>query len=277
MNNSNRDLVNHYGRQWADFNGNKRPIEETLKEFYGYFSIFPWEELPENAEGFDVGCGNGRWAEQVLKNKKVGLLNLIEPSNAIEVAKSKIKSKKVKFHKATINGCKVKDNSQDFGYCLGVLHYIPNPESAMKACVDKLKPGAPFLVYMYYNFENRPWWFKLIWKCSDVLRKCISKMPYGMKKVCTDVIALTVYWPLAKLSKCFEILHLPYRNIPLSATRNDSFYNMRTVSLDRFGSVIEHRFSKKDIVKMMTECGLKKISFSNNPDVNWVAVGYKKA
>lgn len=277
MNNSNRNLVNHYGKQWADFDGSKRPYKETLNEFNSYFSIFPWEKLPENAEGFDAGCGNGRWAELVLKNKKVGLLNLVEPSDAIEVAKSKIKGNNVKFYKTTINDSKIKDNSQDFGYCLGVLHYIPKPENAMKACINKLKPGAPFLVYMYYNFENRPWWFKLIWKCSDIARKCISKMPYFARKVCTDIIAISVYWPFAKLSKLFELLHLPYHNIPLSATRNDSFYNMRTVSLDRFGSAIEHRFSKEDIIKMMMGCGLEDISFSNNPEVSWCAIGYKKA
>ena len=102
-----------------------------------------------------------------------------------------------------------------------------------------------------------------------------------MKSRCKDryprVPPVGIYWPLAKLSKLFEALHLPYNNIPLSATRNDSLYNMRTVSLDRFGSAIEHRFSKKDIVKMMTECGLENISFSDNPEVNWVAIGYKKA
>ena len=46
-------------------------------------------------------------------------------------------------------------NSQDFGYCLGVLHHIPDTQGALNACVKLLKPGAPFLVYIYYFFEDK--------------------------------------------------------------------------------------------------------------------------
>ena len=275
--NENKDLVEHYGLQWKDFDGTSRPKEETLKEFHSYFEIFPWEKLSCESEGFDAGCGNGRWAELFLQQKHVKKLNCIEPSNAIDVAKQKLKSKNVNFIKECINDHCLDDNSQDFGYCLGVLHYIPNPEDAMQCCVNKLKPGAPFLVYMYYNFENRPWWFKLIWKCSDLLRKIISRLPYHLRKVCTDVIAVVIYWPFAKVAKLLEKLNLPFENLPLCACRNESFYNMRTTSLDRFGSIIEHRFSKEDIITMMSKCGLENISFSNNPEVNWVAIGYKKS
>ena len=44
----------------------------------------------------------------------------------------------------------IKDNSMDFGFSLGVLHHLPDPFEGIKSCVTKLKPGAPFLVYLYY-------------------------------------------------------------------------------------------------------------------------------
>lgn len=170
----------------------------------------------------------------------------------------------------------IEDNSQDFGYSLGVLHHIPNTLQSMQYCVNKLKPGAPFLVYLYYNFENRPWWFRMIWKCSDLLRRLICRLPHPIKIFCTNLIALFVYWPLAKIAYIFEKLHLSYKNIPLSAYRNGSFYNMKNCALDRFGTCLEKRFSKKEITDMMTTCGLENISFSDDPDINWRAIGYKK-
>ena len=278
--NSNTDgaIIEHFGKQWETFDGEQRPLEEQLLEFNGYFSIFPWDKLPENAVGFDAGCGNGRWAKFVLQNKKVGLLNCIDPSGALEVAKKKLSNfKNVRFFRSSIDDVPIEDNSQDFGYCLGVLHYVPDALQAMQKCTDKLKPGAPFLVYVYYNFENRPLWFKWIWKWSDFLRRRISRMSYGLRRFFSDCIAVFVYFPLAKISWIFEKCRLPFRNIPLAAYRNDSFYNMRTLSLGRFGSSVEHRFSKEDIVTMMRVCHLENISFSNNPDVNWCVVGYKKA
>ena len=236
--------------------------------------------MPENAEGFDAGCGSGRWAEFILSGEYAAIakLNCVDPSDAIEVAKNKLsKFGNAAFYNTTINDMPLANSSQDFGYCLGVLHHIPDTLSAMKACVDKLKPGAPFLVYMYYNFENRPWWFKLIWKCSDILRKCICKLPHKLKVLITNMIAAFVYYPLAKIAFAAEKLHLPYKNIPLSAYRKGSFYNMKNCALDRFGTCYEKRYSKADIVDLMTKSGLENISFSNDPDFNWVAIGYKKA
>jgi hypothetical protein len=50
---------------------------------------------------------------------------------------------------------------------------------------------------------------------------------------------------------------------------------MRTDALDRFGTRLEQRFTKKQIRTMMQDAGLAEISFSEeNP--YWVAVGYRK-
>ena len=93
------------------------------------------------------------------------------------------------------------DDSMDFGYSLGVLHHIiPNTADRISACVKKLKAGAPFLVYLYYAFDNRPRWFRAAWKLSDVLRKLIYSLPFSVKKIVTDVIAVSVYLPLAKFA-----------------------------------------------------------------------------
>ena len=49
---------------------------------------------------------------------------------------------------------------------------------------------------------------------------------------------------------------------------------MRTDALDRFGTSLERRFTKKKIEQMMKEAGLKDIKFSENAPF-WVAVGFK--
>jgi len=79
------------------------------------------------------------------------------------------------------------------------------------------------LIYMYYNFENKPWWFRAIWRCSDLIRRCICKLPHPIKRFVTDLIAVFAYWPLAKLSELLEKLGLNVNNIPLSAYRKGAF------------------------------------------------------
>ena len=50
---------------------------------------------------------------------------------------------------------------------------------------------------------------------------------------------------------------------------------MKTDALDRFGTKLEHRFTKNEIRTMMEESGLYKISFSTGVPY-WVATGLKK-
>jgi hypothetical protein len=50
---------------------------------------------------------------------------------------------------------------------------------------------------------------------------------------------------------------------------------MRTDCLDRFGTKLEQRFTKKEIKKMMINAGLKNIKFSNRKPY-WTAIGYKR-
>ena len=268
------NTVKSFGEEWTRYDQTKLKYEEAEKYFNDYFAVFPWEMINTDSVGFDMGCGTGRWAR--LFADKVKLLNCIEPSEAINVAKKNLADKKnLCFIKGDVNNSGLELNSQDFGYCLGVLHHIPDTQEAIKACVKLLKPGAPFLVYIYYFFDDKPGWYKKIWIFSNIFRKLISKMPRRLKQFSADFIALTIYLPMARSSKILEKLSIPLNKIPLSYYRNSSFYTMRTDSLDRFGTPLEQRFKKSKIQDMMVKAGLKDINFSNSAPY-WCCVGYKK-
>ena len=72
----------------------------------------------------------------------------------------------------------------------------------------KLKKNSPLLLYIYYNFENKSFLFKFIWKLSNILRKIISNIPFEIKKLITDFFALIIYLPLARLSLLFSKLNI---------------------------------------------------------------------
>jgi hypothetical protein len=167
------------------------------------------------------------------------------------------------------------DDSQDFGYSLGVLHHIPDAASAMRDCVRKLKPGAQFLVYIYYGFENRPAWFSRVWRASDLVRKGVSRLPFGPRKALTTLFAAGIYFPMARLARLLAKAGLPAENLPLYSYRNSTFYSMRTDALDRFGTPLEHRFTRAEVTAMMARSGLEDIRFRED-EPYWVAVGRKR-
>ena len=60
MSNYDPKTIASFGDEWSRFDQKAMSDTEARKAFEGYFSIFPWADLPEDAEGFDMGCGSGR-------------------------------------------------------------------------------------------------------------------------------------------------------------------------------------------------------------------------
>ncbi len=270
--NADQMVVDGFGDEWTRFDQSELSSEELKRLFESYFRIFPWEDLPEQATGFDLGCGSGRWAKLVAP--RVGKLHLIDPSKAIDVAKANLADiGNCEFHQASVDEIPLPDGSCDFGYSLGVLHHVPDTEAGIRKCVSKLKKGAPFLLYLYYRFDNRPAWFRAIWMISDQFRKIVSRLPNGLRYFASQVLAAIVYYPLAKTAKILEKFGMRVGSFPLSQYRNSSFYVMRTDALDRFGTRLEKRFTMSEIAKMMIESGLKDIRFGD--EIFWTAVGTK--
>ena len=87
----NKDILNNkvikdFGSEWKNFDQSKLTENELINNFNQYFSVFPLHELDKKKEGFDLGCGSGRWAKLIAP--RVKKLNCIEPSlEAIKVAK----------------------------------------------------------------------------------------------------------------------------------------------------------------------------------------------
>ena len=272
--NVHAQTVDSFGSEWTRFDQSELSAQELDELFQTYFHIFPWSALPPSAEGFDMGCGSGRWARLVAP--RVGILNCIDPSpEALAVATRTLAAAgNARFLNGGVDAQLLPLASQDFGYSLGVLHHIPDTQAALDACTRLLKPGAPFLLYLYYRFDNRPFWFRALWRASDVLRGGISRLPERLKAVATDVLAALVYWPLARFARLLEALGINPEPLPLSFYRKTSFYTMRTDSRDRFGTPLEQRFTRREIVRMMSAAGLVNLRFSETEPF-WVAVGVK--
>ncbi len=270
--NADKNVLKGFTEEWTHFDQTEFRNEEFDRTFESYFGIFPWSSLPENAAGFDLGCGSGRWARGVAP--RVGFIHCIDTNDQIlEVARRNLAEfSNVQFHRATVDSIPIAEASMDFGYCLGVLHHVPDTQAGLNAAVARLKPRAPFLLYLYYAFDNRPAWFIAIWKVSELLRYALSRSPFAVRLLGSQLLATLVYFPLAKIALLLEKIGMNVDSLPLSAYRRNSFYTMRTDALDRFGTQLEKRFTRVEIQRMMERAGLENIAFSENVPF-WCAVG----
>src|SRR5919202_6210267 len=257
--------VEGFGDEWRRFDQSELPEDELRATFEQYFAVFPWQDLPEGAVGFDLGCGSGRWARLVAP--RVGTLHCVDASaEALDVARATLAGEpNCEFHVASVDALPFADASMDFGYSLGVLHHVPDTAGALRSAVRALKPGAPLLVYLYYAFDNQPAWYRAVWRATDLVRRVISRSPSGVKAAVTTAIAAAVYLPLARLARLVSLTGRDVHGLPLSFYRDRSFYTMRTDAFDRFSTRLEQRFTASEIRSMMKAAGLSDIVFSNAP------------
>ena len=272
--NVDRATARGFGDEWSRFDQSDLAEGDHRRIFDEYFSIFPSEALNPDAVGADFGVGSGRWAMVVAP--MVGHLICLDASEeALAVAKRNLVGQtNCSFQHRTVNDADIARRSLDFAYSLGVLHHVPDTRDAMRACVEKLKPGAPFLVYLYYRFDNKPAWYALLWSTTELARRILSRLPYGARYWSSQVLAVVLYWPLARTARLFERIGRKVDNFPLAYYRDKPFYVMRTDALDRFGTRLEQRFTRGEIETMMRDCGLTRITFSERPPY-WCAVGYR--
>jgi SAM-dependent methyltransferase len=275
--NIDHDVALGFGEEWTTFTQNEDEFsqQDRIAIFESYFRIFPWSELPPNPQGLDVGCGTGRWS--VLVAPKVGHLHLLDASaDALAVAKQNlVQATNVSFHLASVGQMPLNDNSLDFAFSLGVLHHVPDTMAAIRSIAAKLKIGAPFLIYLYYALDNRPWWYRAVWRFSNLFRLVTSRMPPTARLIISQIIAILVYWPVARFAAFVERIGLSPAAIPLESYRNRNFYVMRTDAYDRFCTRLEQRFTRRQIEQMLADAGFQDIRFSNDVPY-WCAVGKKR-
>jgi len=142
--NIDADVVRDFGFEWSRVDQSSLLPVDQMEIFDGYFHVFPWDDLPSDAVGADIGCGSGQWDS--LAAPRVGYLQLVDPSgDALDVARCNLsESMNVTFHQASVDELPFEEGSLDFADSLGVLLHVPDAAKSIHSIARLLKPGAPF-------------------------------------------------------------------------------------------------------------------------------------
>lgn len=272
--NLDQDVINDFGEEWLKFNNFENPaIQKSGDE---YFDIIHDDILNNQTYCLDVGCGTGRWSKYLAQ--RAGFIEAIDPSDSILAAGKLLEGiKNIRLSQSTIDTLPFADNSFDFAMSVGVLHHIPDTQQALNDCVKKVKEGGYFYIYLYYNLDNRSLLFKFIFHLSNMIRRIVSKLPGRFKRNVCDILAIILYMPFILICRLFVRAGFEKlaSKIPLYAYQDKGFLIIRNDALDRFGTRLEKRFSRDQIIEMMEIAGLTDIMVSPNLPY-YHAVGRKK-
>ncbi|AUR53122.1 class I SAM-dependent methyltransferase [Aquella oligotrophica] len=269
--NIDEKTVYSFGEEWNKFNSfTEKEISDIGQQ---YFDILP-PEINKDSLVLDVGCGTGRWSKYL--SDKVKWIDAVDPSNAVfAAAKLLSETNNVRVSQASADDLPFESGTFDLVMSVGVLHHIPDTQQALADITTKAKQGGFVYVYLYYALDNRGQLFRVIFKLTNAMRFFISKLPSFMKKLACEVIAFLIYLPLVGISYLFKRIFKNsklWEKIPLSFYVGTSLKVIRNDALDRFGTPLEQRFTKQQVVEMMEQVGLRDITVSNNMPY-WHAIG----
>ncbi len=272
--NLDEETVRSFGEEWVKFSQFSK--DEIRNAGDQYFDIVSDEICNRETIALDMGCGTGRWSAYLAP--RVKFIEAIDPSKAVLSAfKLTSHQKNIRVTQAGVDSIPFADESFDFAMGIGVYHHIPDTKKAMADTIKKIKPGGHFLTYVYYNLDGRGRFYKFLFSVVNLMRRGVSSLPTGLKKLTCDVIAIFIYMPLVLTARFFRLFSPNgnfWKKVPLSYYADKSWNIIRNDALDRFGTPLEQRFSKTELIDMLTDCGLENIVVSDGMPY-WHAVGRK--
>ena len=265
--NLDQEVINSFGHEWAAFDYSEAQTNEALDaQFLAYSEPIDLSQFnPETSLAADFGAGSGRWTSRLLPY--FSQVYALEPSDGANkvLTKKFVNESRVKILQETVGMNSIPSNSLDLAMSLGVLHHIPDTGLAIKDVASKIKSGGVFLCYLYYKLDNKPIYYRGLFWASNSIRWVISRLPYAMRRMIARIIATAVYLPLARTSRLLSKIGLNVSNIPLHHYADMPFVMLQNDALDRFGTRLEQRFSKKEITEMLGNAGfdLSTLKFSD--------------
>ena len=251
--NLDQGVIDGFGHERVVFNYAETETAEALdSQFAAYCAPLDLSHFdPAKSVACDFGAGSGRWSSRLAPY--FSRVYALEPSDgASQVLRNKfVRDSKSVILQETVGINSIPIASLDLAMSLSVLHHIPDTTLAIQDVSRSIKPGGIFLCYLYYNLENKPAYYKLIFKGVNILRQVISSSPQKVRRISATVIAAVVYWQLARLSKVFNKLGRNTSNLPLHHYANMPFVMLANDALDRFDTSLEQRFSKAEITEML--------------------------
>ena len=271
---ADQPVVAGFDYEWSKFK--RVRTAEQRRIFDLYFDIVPVTAFEPDTVVLDAGSGAGRWAVQVAsRGPRVVALDL---GSSIELTRANTDPERVGCVQGDLQDIPLREGAVDWAYSLGVLHHVDDPPRALAEIVRSVRRGGLVLLYLYYALDNRSLAYRAAYAPANAARVIISRLPRPAAMLVSTVAAAILYWPLARSARVIELLGRPRlaASIPLAAYRRSSFESMRNDSLDRFGTRLEQRYSRDEVVSLMRHAGLEQVRVSDAVPY-WHAIGSRRA
>ncbi len=209
----------------------------------------------------DVGCGTGRNSVWPLRYGAKKIVAFDEDVKIVQIARKNLQE----FPNIAINHKSVYElsykNRFDIVLCIGVLHHLADPQTALNKMHASLKKNGTIILWVY-GYEGNEGILIII----NIVRKITCRLPLVIVHLLSFVISL----PLFVYLKLFPTMH-PY----FLLLSHFKFWHIRSIIFDQLIPQIANYWRKAEIELLVKKSGFTSISFHHTNRNSWTVIALK--
>lgn len=247
------ELGDRYRQQFLDW------IQPVRPEFFSGKTVL---------EG---GCGKGRHTRLAAEFGATDVVS-VDLSEAVDVAFQNTRDlKNAHIVQADIHRLPLR-RAFDYGFSVGVLHHLPQPELGFASIVSRVKEGGHVSAWVYGR-EGNGWIVHLV---SPVRSGLTSRMPPRWLDGFSALLALPLFVSTRILygpsgGRLFG-LGLPYGEY-LAYIAPFPFREQRSIVFDHLAAPISHYIPEADFRAWFTRQELEEVAVKQHNDNSWCGFG----
>ncbi len=218
----------------------------------------------------DAGCGEGVDLSMVALDPRCEVIGVELSSGGVATSLARTRGlDRAHVIQADLLRIPIAPGTFDAAYSYGVVHHTPDPQKAVREIARTLKPGAPLLFYVYEDFSDRPWPWRVALAVANSARLVTTRLPPALLMRLCRLLSPVVYVFCTLPSRHFRwAARFPYRH-------GSHPWSMSSDLYDRLSAPIEERYSKEGAARLATSAGLEVVRVAERR--GWMVYARKRA
>lgn len=251
-----------FGEQWKRYAEEREEYEQQFLDW-----IQPVDrEFFKGKLVLDGGCGKGR---HLLANSNFSpkLVVGVDLGEAIYVAREATRHMEhVELVRGDLLCLPFKDGVFDYGYSVGVLHHLPDPQGGFDSVSSKIKPGGHISAWVY-GYENNEWIVRYV---NPIRKHITNRMPRALLKwlswFLAGILVTAIHGVYKPWCKLFPQIRLFYQDYLLYISRFPH-REIESIVYDQLNPEIAHYIKREAFEEWFV--GLEEVSVQWHNRNSW--------
>ncbi len=251
-----------FGEQWTRFDnkeGYLGSVEQLSEQISPFFKTSDLAGLLIA----DVGAGTGRVAAQLVK-AGAGEVVALEPSDAFERLRAVAAEHPGQITPLRLAAVQIPPRGFDLVVCFGVLHHIPDPDTALRAFLHALRPGGQALIWVY-GAEGNGAYLAL----ASPLRVLTKRLPAP----CLDAVVWALYPGLRVYMAIARVVPVPLHRYIRGVLSKLSRQHIRLTIYDQLNPHHARYYRREEILAEFAAAGFVQIESAHKNGYSWLVRG----